>query len=49
MVNVWGDTVEEIRMPIDGYCWAFTCGIGCTNVVPAGSGVAYLFRERGQT
>jgi uncharacterized protein len=47
MTDVWGDTVEEIRMPFDGYCWSFTGGIGGTHAVPEGTQIAYLFRERG--
>lgn len=46
MMNVWGDIVEEVTMPYDGYCWSFTGGVGYTQVVPEGSEIAFTFRER---
>lgn len=47
IVDVWGDTVEELRMPVDGYCWSFTGGVGSTHAVAEGTQVAFVFRERG--
>lgn len=46
IMNLWGDTVEEIRMPVDGYCWAFGGRPGTSNVVAEGTAVNYVFRER---
>lgn len=46
MMNVWGDIVEEVKMPYDGYCWSFTGGVGYTQVVPEGTHIAFTFRER---
>lgn len=47
MMDVWGNIVEEVKMPFDGYCWSYTGGIGGTYVVPEGTPIAYAFRERG--
>jgi predicted deacylase len=46
IMSVWGDIVEEIRMPVDGYCWSFTGGVGSTHAVAEGTSLAYVFRER---
>jgi uncharacterized protein len=46
IMNVWGDIVEEVRMPLDGYCWSFTGGIAETHAVTEGTELAYLFRDR---
>jgi hypothetical protein len=48
VINPYGDVVETIEMPTDGYIWAWTI-IGPDNPnwsVQAGSPVAYLFAER---
>ena len=46
IVSVWGEVVEEIRMPVDGYCWSFTGGVGSTHAIAEGTSIAYVFRER---
>jgi uncharacterized protein len=46
MMDVWGEIVEEVRMPFDGYCWSFTGGVGSTHAVSEGTQIAFLFRER---
>jgi hypothetical protein len=46
VVDVWGDTVEQVRMPIDGYCWAIKGRSGSTHTVAEGTSIAYLFRQR---
>ena len=46
MMDVWGDLIEEVKMPYDGYCWSFTGGVGYTQVVPEGTQIAFTFRER---
>jgi hypothetical protein len=48
IMNVWGDIVEEVRMPLDGYCWSFTGGIAETHAVTEGTELAYIFRDRSQ-
>ncbi len=47
VINPYGEVAETIKMPIDGYLWAWSI-IGATNFnwcVQAGSPVAYLFSE----
>lgn len=46
MMDVWGDIVEEVKVPYDGYCWNFTGGVGYTQAVPGGTQIAVTFRER---
>jgi predicted deacylase len=45
IVNVYGDVVEHVKMPIDGYCWSFTGGIGNTHAISEGDNLAYIFEE----
>lgn len=48
VINPYGEVVERIKMPIDGFLWAWTI-IGPENpnwCVQAGSTVAYVFTER---
>jgi len=48
VINHYGEVVETVKMPIDGYIWAWTI-IGPDNpnwCVQAGSPVAYLFSKR---
>jgi len=48
VINPYGDVIETIEMPTDGYIWAWTI-IGPDNPnwsVQAGSPVAYLFSEQ---
>jgi predicted deacylase len=47
VIDVWGRTVEEVRMPIDGYCWALKGRTGSTHTVAQGTPIGYLFRRRG--
>jgi predicted deacylase len=47
VMNPYGDVVETIHMPSDGYIWAWSI-IGANNFnwcVQAGSPVAYMFTE----
>lgn len=46
--DLYGDTVEEIKMPVEGYVWAFPCGSslgtsGSLQAVETGANVAYVF------
>lgn len=48
VINPYGEAVETVRMPADGYIWAWTI-IGPDNpnwCVQAGSPVAYLFSDK---
>jgi predicted deacylase len=48
IVDVYGDRVEEIKMPINGYCWAFTGGVAGTHAISEGDKLAYVFAERSE-
>jgi hypothetical protein len=53
IANVYGDVVEEIKMPVDGYCWSFTGGLdgggaGGSHAVAEGNKVAFVFTEQGE-
>ena len=46
--DLYGDVVEEVRMPVDGYVWAYPCGqslntSGGLQAVQTGANVAYAF------
>lgn len=46
--DVYGDVVERITMPVDGYTWAYPCGdilgtSGSLQAVQTGAKVAYIF------
>jgi predicted deacylase len=46
--NLFGDVVEEVEMPVDGYIWAFPLGdalgtSGGLQAVQTGANVAYVF------
>jgi len=46
--DLYGDVIEEVKMPVDGYVWAFPCGqslgtSGCLQAVQTGANVAYTF------
>ena len=45
IVNVYGDLVQEVIMPINGYCWSFTGGVGGSHAVSEGDKLAYVFTE----
>ena len=46
IVNVYGDVVQEVKMPITGYCWAFTGGrVGNTHAVSEGDNLADVFTD----
>ena len=45
LMNVYGDVVEEVTMPITGYCWAFTGGCGGIHAVSEGTKLAYVFAD----
>jgi len=46
--DLYGDVLEEIKMPVDGYTWAYSCGdilgtSGSLQSVQTGANVAYTF------
>jgi hypothetical protein len=46
--DLYGDVVEEVSMPVDGYVWAYPCGqslntSGGLQAVQSGANVAYAF------
>ncbi len=46
--DLYGDVVEELKMPVDGYTWAYSCGdilgtSGSLQTVQTGANVAYIF------
>jgi len=43
IVDVYGDVIEQVRMPVNGYCWSFTGGVGGTHAVSEGDRLAYVF------
>jgi predicted deacylase len=48
ITNVWGDTAEEIRMPVAGWCWAHAGGYfgRGTHAVPEGTMVGFVATSR---
>jgi len=46
--DLYGDVIEKVKMPIDGYIWAYPCGqsqgtSGSLQAVQTGANVAYVF------
>jgi len=46
--DLYGDIIEEVEMPVDGYVWAYPCGqslstSGSLQAVQTGANVAYAF------
>jgi predicted deacylase len=46
LMNVYGDVVDTVTMPITGYCWAFTGGCGGIHAVSEGTKLAYVFADK---
>ncbi len=51
--NLYGDVIEEVKMPLDGYIWAYPCGDilgtpGSMQTVQTGANVAYVFTQEKQ-
>ncbi len=52
--DLYGDVLEEIKMPVKGYTWAYPCGTslgtsGSLQAVQAGANVAYTFSVEKKT
>lgn len=45
ILNLYGDVVERVLMPVDGYCWSFTGGMHGSHAVSEGEKLAYVFAE----
>jgi len=46
--DLYGDVLEQVKMPVDGYTWAYSCGdilgtSGSLQTVQTGANVAYTF------
>jgi len=46
--DLYGDTLEQVKMPVDGYLWAYPCGSslgtsGSLQAVEVGANIAYAF------
>lgn len=46
--NLYGEVIEEVFMPVDGYTWAYPCGqtlgtSGSLQAVQTGANIAYVF------
>jgi len=46
--DLYGDALEEVKMPVDGYVWAYPCGSslgtsGSLQAVEVGANIAYAF------
>lgn len=46
--DLYGDVIEEVRMPVEGYVWAYPCGqslgtSGGLQAVQTGANIAYAF------
>jgi len=45
ILNVYGEVVEEVVMPVSGYCWSFTGGVNGSHAVSEGDKLAYVFSD----
>jgi len=45
IVNVYGDIIQNVTMPINGYCWSFTGGVNGSQAVSEGDRLAYIFTD----
>jgi hypothetical protein len=48
ILNMYGDIIEEVVMPVDGFCWAFTGSLRGTHFVSEGEKLAFIFEERSE-
>jgi len=45
IVNFHGDVIQDVKMPINGYCWSFTGGVNGSHAVSEGDHLAYIFTD----
>jgi predicted deacylase len=48
--DLYGDVIEQVRLPVDGYTWAYPCGSvlgtsGGLQTVHTGANIAYVFTK----
>ena len=48
--DLYGDVIEQVKMPVDGYTWAYSCGeslgtTGALQCVQTGANIAYVFTK----
>ena len=43
IVDLYGHVKERITMPVTGYCWSFTGGVGGSHAVSEGDKLGYVF------
>ena len=46
--DLYGDVIEQVKMPVEGYAWAYPCGqslgtSGGLQAVQTGANIAYVF------
>ena len=51
--DLYGDVLEQVKMPVEGYTWAYPCGAslgtsGGLQTVQSGSNIAYVFTHVGE-
>jgi hypothetical protein len=50
--DLYGDVLEQVKMPVEGYIWAYPCGSvlgtsGGLQTVQAGANISYAFTHEG--
>lgn len=48
IVDFYGHVKERIAMPVTGYCWSFTGGVGGSHAVSEGDKLGYVFAHADQ-
>ena len=48
IIDVYGDVIEEVTMPVNGYCWSFTGNYLGTCAVTEGTRLAYVFADKSE-
>jgi len=48
IVNVYGDVVEEVKMPVNGFCRSFHGGFSDTRAISAGSKLAFVVADKNE-
>jgi hypothetical protein len=51
--DLYGDVIERVKMPIDGYTWSYPCGnvlgtSGGLQTVPTGADIADVFTNESE-
>ena len=48
IVDVYGHVKQRVTMPVTGYCWSFTGGVGGSHAVSEGDKLGYVFARTDQ-